>query len=490
MGERIVSVNGVELCIETYGDPGDPVIVLMAGASSSMDYWEPEFCRRLAAGPRFVLRYDTRDTGRSTHYPPGEPDYSGLDLAADVIALLDVLGVGSAHLVGISMGGGLAQLAALEFPDRVASLTLIATSSEGPGSADLPPPTPELRAYFGQLAPPDWADRDAVVEYMVDAERHLEGAAHFDEAAVRALAGQVVDRTADIEAAHTNHMRARDGGTAPVRPRLGTIGVPALVIHGTEDPLFPIAHGQALAREIPDATLLSLPGVGHQVPPPSTWDTVVPAILRLTSGGWPRQADRLAALSIAAGDPSGWFDQLYAGAVAGEVNMPWDRGPNPLLVEWTGVRDGTGKRAVVVGCGLGADARHLAALGYDTVGFDVSETAVKLAAERNPGVEFGTADLLDLPAAWRGAYDLVVEIYTVQALPRTYRQQATAAVASLVAPGGTLFVVFARQQDGDLDSGPPWPLTRAEIDAFGSGDLTAVRVEAVSDRWVAEFRRD
>jgi pimeloyl-ACP methyl ester carboxylesterase/SAM-dependent methyltransferase len=492
--ERIVSVNGVELCIETYGNPADPAIVLMAGANSSMDYWEPEFCERLAAGPRYVVRYDTRDTGRSTHYPPGEPEYSGLDLATDVIALQDVLGVRAAHLVGISMGGGLAQLAALEFPDRVASLTLIATSSEGPGAADLPPPAPELSAYFGELSMPDWTDRAAVVDYLVDAERHLAGPGHFDERAVRALAGQVVDRTADLEASQANHLKARDSGVPPIRPRLGGIDIPTLVIHGSHDPLFPVEHGRALAAEIPGAAMLELPLVGHQVPPPSTWDTVVPAVLRLTSGGWPSQADRLAAQSLAAGDPTGWFDRLYAGAVAGEVNMPWDReGPNPLLAQWLAGRDGSGRRAIVVGSGLGFDAGHLASLGYDTVGFDVSETAVKLARDRSPGVDFQVADLLALPAQWRHAFDLVVEIYTVQALPRALRAEATRAVTDLVAPGGTLLAIYVKQEGDDLAEGPPWPLTRAELEAFGA-DLPTVRIEEVPDpaswtRWRAEFRR-
>jgi pimeloyl-ACP methyl ester carboxylesterase len=165
------TVNGVELCLETYGDPGNPAILLLGGAASPMEYWPPELCRRLAGGLRYVVRFDWRDTGESVHYPPGEPGYTGLDLVGDVIGILDTLGIGAAHLVGISMGGALAQLAALEHPDRVASLTLIATSPEGPGAADLPPPAPELLAHYGSLVPPDWSDPDAVVAHLVDQER-------------------------------------------------------------------------------------------------------------------------------------------------------------------------------------------------------------------------------------------------------------------------------------------------------------------------------
>ena len=126
--ERIVQANGVGLCIEAFGDPADPAILLISGATASMDWWEDEFCERLAAGPRFVVRYDNRDSGRSVAYEPGEPLYTGSDLVADAVGLLDTLGLARVHLVGISMGGGIAQHVALDHADRVASLTLISTT--------------------------------------------------------------------------------------------------------------------------------------------------------------------------------------------------------------------------------------------------------------------------------------------------------------------------------------------------------------------------
>src|SRR5687768_11365616 len=112
-GQRIVRANGVELCIETFGDPAGPAILLIGGAASSMNWWEDEFCERLAAGHRFVIRYDLRDTGESVSYEPGAPQYTGADLVADAVGLLDTLEVGRAHVVGISMGGGIAQHMAL-----------------------------------------------------------------------------------------------------------------------------------------------------------------------------------------------------------------------------------------------------------------------------------------------------------------------------------------------------------------------------------------
>jgi SAM-dependent methyltransferase len=219
-----------------------------------------------------------------------------------------------------------------------------------------------------------------------------------------------------------------------------------------------------------------------------------------TGSDWDELGDRLAARSIADGDPTGWFDRLYAAGAAGEVSMPWSRqAPHPLFEPWARGRDGRGRRAIVVGCGLGADAEHVAGLGYDTVAFDVSETAIRTARERYPAsrVHYRTADLLDPPADWIRAFDLVVEIITVQALPEPPRRTAIVNVGRLVAPGGTLLVVAARHEPGGAErAGPPWPLTRDEIDAFAADGLTPARVEQVTDprdpdhqRWRAEFHR-
>ncbi|TVT21834.1 class I SAM-dependent methyltransferase [Amycolatopsis acidiphila] len=189
------------------------------------------------------------------------------------------------------------------------------------------------------------------------------------------------------------------------------------------------------------------------------------------------------------GDPTGWFDRLYSAGVAGEVPMPWDRSnAAPLLVDWAKDRSFAPGRAVVVGCGLGADAEYLASLGFTTTAFDVSPTAVEVASGRHPGstVDYRVADLLDPPPEWPGAFDLVVEIFTVQAIPRTHRDAATAAVRRLVAPGGALLVI-AGSGNGD-ESGPPWPLTREEVEAFACEGVEVVGIEEL-DRWRAEFRR-
>ena len=279
MEPTIVHANGAELCVETFGDQSDPAILLVMGAGASMDWWEDEFCERLAAGSRYVVRYDHRDTGQSTSYPSGAPGYTGDDLVADPVVLLDVLDLGAAHVVGLSMGGAIAQRLGLDHPDRVASLTLMSTSPAGPVDRDLPP-----MGVLDSPPPPDWSDRDAVIDFLVDGLRPYAGTLPYDESATRALVARVVDRTTNVESSQTNHWILPDDEEEST-PRIGEIRAPTLVMHGTADPLFPYGHGEALSAAIPGATLLPLKGVGHEFPPPPVWDVVVPALLTHTAGG-------------------------------------------------------------------------------------------------------------------------------------------------------------------------------------------------------------
>jgi SAM-dependent methyltransferase len=206
-------------------------------------------------------------------------------------------------------------------------------------------------------------------------------------------------------------------------------------------------------------------------------------------------------LAKESGDPTGWFEELYAKASSGQSVVPWDRGvQNPLLADWATRQrlDGQGKRALVVGCGLGHDAEFIASFGYETVAFDIAPSGIRAARDRFPdsSVNYQVANLLDPPDDFRSAFDLVIEIFTVQSLPVRLHREATGNVNSFVAPGGTLIVIaFAGQTDGTVD-GPPWPLTRAEIEAFAAEDLQAVNIEhretapgSGEHRWRAEFRR-
>lgn len=263
----------VELCTDTFGAATDPAVLLIMGAAASMDRWEPEFCERLAAAGRHVIRYDQRDTGASPTDPPGEPSYTGFDLAADPLRILDRLGIAQAHVVGMSGGGGLAQVIAVGHPERLLSLTLMSTSGLFPG---LPGPSERLN----QVPPePDWADREATIGYLLEVERLHAGSHAFDEPGTRELLGHVYDRTRNL-ASGANHYLV-EGPDLP-RDRLSEIRVPVLVIHGSADPLFPLPHGEALANAIPGARLLVIEGLGHEVPR-WAWDEIVPAIVGVTS---------------------------------------------------------------------------------------------------------------------------------------------------------------------------------------------------------------
>ncbi len=205
----------------------------------------------------------------------------------------------------------------------------------------------------------------------------------------------------------------------------------------------------------------------------------------------PEDADarRLAAQAIADGAPTAWFEQLYAEADAGTAVVPWDRErATPLLVEWLAGRDGAGRRAVVAGCGYGRDAEHVARCGYEVTAFDVSPTAIARARSRHPDspVRYAVADLLNLPTEWTRAFDLVVESNNVQALLPHLHAAAAAGVASLLAPGGTVIVLAARG-DGDAD-GPPWPLTRDEMDAFAVDGVSTQTLDALETDGVLRWR--
>jgi pimeloyl-ACP methyl ester carboxylesterase len=280
----MVPVGDAQLCVDTGGREGDPAVLLMSGATSSMDWWQPAFCEQIAAAGRYVIRFDNRDTGQSTTSPVGAPSYTGEDLSRDPLRILDALGIASAHLVGVSMGGGIAQGIAVEHPDRALSLTLIATTAafERADPSPLPPPEPRIAATLDEVDDPDWTDQDAVIDRMVEVQRLFAGSLGIDEPRVREIARTVVERSHSVAAAVTNHWLAIGGGEGGPTHTMADIDVPTLVLHGTDDPSFPIAHGRALAAEIRGARLIELEGMGHEVPPQALWDVVVPAIIEHT----------------------------------------------------------------------------------------------------------------------------------------------------------------------------------------------------------------
>lgn len=236
------------------GAVNDPALLLIGGATWSMDWRDDELCHRLVRRGRRVVRHVQRDTGRSTCWPPGSPGSLGAHLVGDAVAVLETLGIQRTPIVGLSMGGGIARRLALEHRDRCMTLTLITTSPIGPTAA--PSST-----------------------YVVEAERPYGGGGHVRRgAAARHRRPRLRPNPMDMAASLTNHFLLDADGTAGAR--LSHLdGLPTLVLHGTVDPLFPLARGRALADAIPGARLIELDGVGHQLPPPRTSDLVVDALI-------------------------------------------------------------------------------------------------------------------------------------------------------------------------------------------------------------------
>ncbi|HEV3138075.1 MAG TPA: class I SAM-dependent methyltransferase [Pirellulales bacterium] len=212
-------------------------------------------------------------------------------------------------------------------------------------------------------------------------------------------------------------------------------------------------------------------------------------------------ARRLAQESLARQDAIGWFDALYIAAQDDASLIPWaDMRGNPIFAKWLGQHPlaGQGKRALVIGCGLGDDAQELAALGFEVTAFDVSARAIEWCRRRFPdsGVNYRVADLLNPPAGWNESFDFVLEIYTLQVLPADLRPAATSHMASFVGRGGTLLVVARGREPAEDRGAMPWPLVKDEFEAFTLYGLETVSFEDYFDgedppvrRFRVEYRR-
>ncbi|WP_411501564.1 alpha/beta fold hydrolase [Brevibacillus centrosporus] len=251
MNEQLFCVNGIEYAAESFGNPEHSAILLIMGAQASMVWWDVDFCQRLAAKGYFVIRYDNRD---------------------NAIRVLDQFGIARAHVIGISMGGLLTQILALQHPERVLTITLLATTNFAP---DLPPMEEKVIQYFTQAAEIDWTKEEVVIAFTVGKWKVLAGSKHpFEEKRINELAVEEVKRSQNI-ASMNNHGLVTGGESYLVRT--GEIDVPTLVIHGTEDPIIPYAHGVALAQAIGKAELLTLEGTGHELHQ-KDWVCIIEAI--------------------------------------------------------------------------------------------------------------------------------------------------------------------------------------------------------------------
>ncbi|WP_245681832.1 alpha/beta fold hydrolase [Actinomadura kijaniata] len=298
MTERFITNGTVELWTEEFGDPAHPPVLLVPGSMASGITWPDALVGRLAAGGRRVIRYDHRDTGRSSTLDFDAAPYTWTDLKDDLLAVVDGYGLDAVHLVGHSAGGVLAQWVAAEHPERVLTLTTVGSSPLGagegrtimnaltgqaPGPDDLPFPREEFVEFFtGAAVNPPAPDRKSLIDFAVATARVLHGTAlPFDEDAERALAEKIFDR-ARRPGSETNHQRAfaADPTFEPVDV-LGRITAPTLAIEGTEEPAKP-GHSALIADRVQRGELFMVEGMGHMFPAP-VHGAVAEAILRHTA---------------------------------------------------------------------------------------------------------------------------------------------------------------------------------------------------------------
>nr|WP_308128935.1 alpha/beta fold hydrolase [Actinoplanes polyasparticus] len=251
-----VTAGPLRLWTERIGDLACPAVLLIAGASAQGYTMPDALVARLVDRGAQVIRYDHRDTGRSSTVDYDQDPYGLTELAGDAVAVLDAYGVESAHIVGGSMGGMIAQWLGLHEPARVRSLTLLSTSPVGidPASSPLPPPAPH---FLRHEAGPPGVESDVVLFRLMNGDVRP-----FDEPATRAMLERCWARAADPSAA-ANHGRVAQRMTPDLQVPLSTITAPTLVVHGDQDPIYSPAHGEALAAAIPGARFELVPGMGH-----------------------------------------------------------------------------------------------------------------------------------------------------------------------------------------------------------------------------------
>jgi pimeloyl-ACP methyl ester carboxylesterase len=262
-------VGPIRIAYETFGDPADTPMLLVMGLGTQMLAWPDSMCEELAGAGHFVVRFDNRDVGLSTHLDvpaptlpqmllARNPPYRITDMAADAIGLADALGFDRFHLVGVSMGGFIAQTVALDRPERILTLTLLMTST---GSRRVGRPTPGVMRRLATA--PVAMSREEVLEDTVRTYRVIGSRGHLDEDLLRELAGRSYDR------AHDPAGRQRQLAAILAQPdrtaRLRGLRVPTLVVHGLADPMVAPSGGLALARAIPGARFVGHHGMGHDI---------------------------------------------------------------------------------------------------------------------------------------------------------------------------------------------------------------------------------
>jgi pimeloyl-ACP methyl ester carboxylesterase len=300
VSEQVAPANGIEIAYQTFGDRSDPTMLLVMGLGAQLIHWPEEFCELLASRGFHVVRFDNRDVGLSTKIEDapvpdlmalvagdaGSAHYTLDDMADDAVGLLDHLEIDAAHVTGASMGGMIAQALAIRHPQRVLSICSIMSTT---GDANVGQARPEALSVLMTPVP---TDRDGYIEFHVKAFKTIGSPGFpFDEEFLRWRGGATFDRSVYPDGFRRQLAAIIASGDRT--PVLGQISAPALVIHGSDDPLITVSGAEATARAIPGAKLLVIPGMGHDLP----------------RGAWPEIVDAITAnterAKTAAGEPAG-----------------------------------------------------------------------------------------------------------------------------------------------------------------------------------------
>jgi pimeloyl-ACP methyl ester carboxylesterase len=284
-----VIANGIRIEYDTFGDSSSPPLLLIIGFSGQMIFWDEEFCGQLSERGHYVIRFDNRDVGLSSKFEeagvpdvmeaiaammrgrPIEAPYRIEDMADDAVGLLRALGVKKAHICGMSMGGMIAQSIAIRHPQHVLSLISIYSTT---GNPELPQPKPEA---IEVLISPMPKEREAYIEYSVKAYRMLAGRGFpFDEEWHRKMAVHSYDRSFYPQGLARQLLAIFAQGNR--KADLASVTAPALVVHGSDDPLVPVECGRDTAEAIPGAKLLIIEGMGHDAPHGGAWPQIIDAI--------------------------------------------------------------------------------------------------------------------------------------------------------------------------------------------------------------------
>jgi pimeloyl-ACP methyl ester carboxylesterase len=289
-----VRANGIEIAYDTFGDPQDRPLILIMGLSCQLVAWPESFCEKLAARGHFVIRFDNRDVGLSSKLDDlGVPDlleilaaaregrtvespYSLSEMAADTVGLMDALNLEKAHVCGLSMGGMIAQIMAIEYPRRIVSLTSMQSSTGDPGL-----PEAEPQAMKAMVAPPP-IERDDYIQHMAEVYWAFAGGSdQYDERLQNEISASSYDRSLYLMGFTRQLAAILACGSR--KEALAGIKVPTLVIHGSHDALLPPAHGEDTAEAIPGAKLFIIKGLGHGMVYPLLWDEIIETLTAHTA---------------------------------------------------------------------------------------------------------------------------------------------------------------------------------------------------------------